>query len=576
MINRTVGFAAVAVLAVSLGACIPVRTSTKRSADQAFGYRPFTATVTAAQTKTGDRLTFPTGRRATLSGDQLLVPELSQNKAAVSLASPLAAADIRKIDRDDKGKIVQVILNDGRVFQVLKSREDESGIRLVSAIPYKAIPLADLDILWVRMKDRGATLIVNSLVWGGIIAAAIVISTSEEPAPPPPPTPPDIESCPFVYSFDGQQYRLDAEPYGGSICPGLERADWVRLDGLEPSAGQYRLKLANELDEIEHVDELKLVVVDHPAGVAVAPGLDGRMRTIVAPLQASSARDASGRDIRPLLRAEDETFWVGRIEGRDPDKDEDLKDELTLEFPRPSGARDAKLVTSAWTTLWGSQAIRPLLETQGEALDPYLAKINAGGPPLLSLMGWFAREEMYVLQARVETGSGWRTRALVYGGGPIIAKEKAYALDLSDVAGDTVKIKLTPAAGFWMIDHVALDFTEDAPIRVTELAASSARDADGLDIRGALAAADGRRFVLPKGSRPAALEFDVPPAAPGLARSVFVKARGYYDILLDAKGAPTLDLEALMNAPGESVRYLLRQHPAIAKPGPRQPGAPSR
>ncbi len=56
-----------------------------------------------------------------------------------------------------------------------------------------------------------------------------------------------------------------------------------------------------------------------------------------------------------------------------------------------------------------------------------------------------------------------------------------------------------------------------------------------------------------------------------MARAVFLKARGYYDILLDSDGEPTLDVDRMMETPGESLRFVLSRHPAIAKPRPRAP-----
>ncbi len=280
------------------------------------------------------------------------------------------------------------------------------------------------------------------------------------------------------------------------------------------------------------------------------------------------ARDTSGRDILPLVAAKDETFWVGRVEGRDPDKDEDLKDELIVEFAKPAGARSAKLVANAWWTQWGTQAIRPILATQGRELSAFFDRIDSEGSTRLSLMRWFAREEMYNLQVRVETESGWRTKALIFGGGPMIAKDKAYSLDLGDVPGDTVRLKLTPAAGFWMIDRLALDFSQDAPVRVTELTARAALAADGRDVGAELAFDDGAYFVIPKGAGPAALEFAVPAQAPGSARTFFVKAAGYYDLMLNGDGERTLDLDELMNRPGETIRLALRAHPAVNRPAP--------
>lgn len=567
--HKIVVLASVVVLAAGLGACFKVKSNVERTPDKVAGTAAFKLVVTAAQTKDGEKLTFAKGNRATVKDGNLLVPELASGPAVVTSASSLPAAQILSLDQDRRGRITGLTTNDGRYYKVLKAEKTEEGVRLVSAVPYRLKPLSDFDLVWVRKTNGPATALVSLLslaAVGGLVVLALPddfmqwdYSHAFDNA----------ESCPFVYAFDGEKYVLEAEPYGGSVCAGLERADWSVLDSLKPVAGRYRLLLSNELDEVEHVDELKLVVVDHPAGVTVSPEVSGRMRTLAAPVPPSAARDGDGRDVRAELAAADGRYWLGRIEGRDPDRDEDLKDELVLEFPRPAGARQAKLLAEVRTTMWGSQAIRPLLASQGRELPAYFDKIDAGGPALLSLLGWFAREEMYNLQVRVETASGWKVKALVYGGGPIIAKDKAYGLDLSDIAGDTVRIRLTPAAGFWMIDRLALDFSDDVPVRVTEVAAEAARDGSGRDAGLELAADDALRLVLPKGSRPAALEFPVPPETPGAVRTVFVKARGYYDILLDAGGEPTLDLEAMMAAPGASLRFVLRQHPVLVKPGPR-------
>lgn len=567
--HKSVPVASAFVLLAGLGACFQVKSNVERTPDKVAGTAAFKLVVTAAQTKDGEKLTFPKGNRATVKDGNLLVPELASGPAVVTSASSLPADQILALDQDRRGRITGLTTTDGRFYKVLKAEKTEEGVRLVSAVPYRLRPLSDFDLVWVRKTDGAATALVNLLglaAVGGLVVLALPedfmqfdYSNAFDEA----------ESCPFVYAFDGEKYVLEAEPYGGSVCAGLERPDWAVLDSLKPVDGRYRLLLSNELDEIEHVDELKLVVVDHPAGVSVSPEVSGRMRTLAAPVPPSAARDGDGRDVRNELAASDGLCWQGRVEGRDPDRDEDLKDELTLEFPRPAGARRAKLVAVARTTMWGSQAIRPLLAGQGRELSGYFDKVDAGGPALLSLLGWFAREDMYTLQVRVETTAGWKVKALVYGGGPVIAKDKAYGLDLGDVSGDTVRIRLTPAAGFWMIDRLAMDFSDDVPVRATEVAAVAARDGSGREVGLELAADDDHRLVLPKRARPAALEFPVPPEAPGTVRTVFVKARGYYDILLDSRGEPTLDLEAMLAAPGESLRFVLRQHPALAKPGPR-------
>jgi hypothetical protein len=566
MNRKASAFFSALVFLVSLDSCVPINKTARTDPDRLIGKAPFSVTVVAVQTKTGERLEFSKKDRATVSNGKVLVLD-----PGGSVPSRLTWTEIAHFKKDQDAQVKFVETKDGRAFLILSSKTAKDGVVINRGIAYRSIPLSDVELVWVRKTNWPVSIAIGAAATA-VVAAGVILATADLSW--------DLgggsdlgdfwgTSCPFVYSFDGEQYVLDAEPYGGSVCPGLERVDWVGLDNLKPVDGRYKLLLANELVEVEHVDELKLVLVDHPEGVAVVPELSGRMRTIASPRPPMSARDGDGRDVRPLLSSKDGTFWVGRVEGRDTEKDEDLKDELFLEFTRPAGAKNAKLVANTWWTQWGTEAIKPLLATQGRELARRFEEINAGGPARLAVMSWLAREEMYNLQVRVETDSGWKTKALIFGGGPMIAKDKAYFLDLSDVPGDTVRLKLTPAAGFWMIDRLALDFTEDAPVRVTELAAVSARDAAGRDISTELASDDGNYFVIPKGAGPAALEFAALAPAPGSARAFFVKAGGYYDLMLNGEGEPTLDFDKTLSSPGETIRLALRTHPAINRPSPR-------
>ncbi len=568
MDKRIVASAVTVLFLASLNSCTIHKAATM-DPDGLRGAKPYALIVVAVKKKSGERMEFSRRQEVTVSGDYILIPE-----PRGSFPSRLLWADIKEFKENADGRITEVVTNKARFFRLVASQREEKGIKISDAHAFRVIPLSEVDLVWVRKTNWPLTIGVSAIPVALLLAVAVNALNSPPVQPPPDP---GIESCPFVYSFDGEHYVLEAEPYGGAVCPGLERTEWVGLDYLKPVDGRYKLILSNELDEVEHVNELKLVVVDHPAGVTVVPEPYGKMRTIAPPRPPTSARDGDGRDILPLVAAKDGAFWYSHLEGLNPENDEELKDELLLEFARPAGAQKAKLIANVWTTVWGSQAIKPLLASQGRELGSFFEEINAGGPALFSVMSWFAREEMYNLQFRVETSSGWKTKALVFGGGPVIAKDKAYQLDLSDVLGDTVRVKLTPAAGFWMIDHLSLDFSEDVTVRVTELSADTALDDAGRDIGGHLAADDNSYFVIPKDSRPATLEFAAPPSIPGLARTVFVKARGYYDLLLKTEGEPTLDLDKMIDTPGESIRFALRQHPAVsgARAGKPAEGRPA-
>src|SRR5436309_8209957 len=90
-------------------------------------------------------------------------------------------------------------------------------------------------------------------------------------------------------------------------------------------------------------------------------------------------------------------------------------------------------------------------------------------------------------------------------------------LDLSRVAGDTVRLRLESIPSFWLLDQVALDFSPERPLTTTEVAAASGRDQHGQDVRDPLAAVDHRFLTLEPGDF-SELRFTVPDVPAGRAR----------------------------------------------------------
>ena len=547
---RALGLVLTLTLVVS---CIPIKRKAKIRADRLPG--PGLAIV-ALQTKAGEKLTFSRKTPAYLIRDRVLISDSRKKEDLV-----LPKDKVKEIKA--AGKYFAVEMAGGATYVGRGPYNPNTALTTKGTIYNRSIPLEDIELVWIKKTNWPLT-IAASLVFDAALAVGLIVTSGGFDIGFPQ-FPSAEGSCPLIFSHNGGEYVLDAEPYGGAFSRGLERAEWVSLDNLRPVDGRYRLLMTNEADETDRTDELKLVVVDHGPDVAVVPDVMGRMRTFGAsapPLAATET--ASGRDVLSLVSTRDDRFWVSRMEGKDPANDGDLKDTLVLEFAKPAGARKAKLLANVWNTAWGVGAAKTLLEARGRTLPAWLAEVDARGPAYRTAMNWYARENMFTLQARVETTAGWKTKALILGSGAAVAKDKAYEIDLADVPGDRVRIELTPAAGFWMIDRLALDFTADRPVRVTEIAPDSAVEGGGCEVAAELAGADGRYQVLEKTGDRAEIVFTAPPQDPGTARTVFVKARGYYDIHLNIDAEPDAAAVRTLDTPGESLRYVLARHPVVA------------
>jgi hypothetical protein len=399
-----------------------------------------------------------------------------------------------------------------------------------------------------RVTSNRATKIALAVVAGLAIDALIILALQE--APPPPES--QQSSCPYAYSFDGKGYVLDAEPFGGAFVEAAQRSDWSRLDNLREHQGGYRVRLANELQEVDHVDEVKLLVVDHPTGSSIAPSLFGRQLTVSHPITPSRALDLTGANVLPLVARADDRVWLGNPFGRDPSRPEDLRDGLEIEFPRPAGSTSVTLVVRSRGSAWAPELLHHVLELKGRDLGAWYQRLSVE-PAARGALRHLVVESVPTI--RVWNGRSWSNAGFLTAMSTETFTTQAVPLTLPTGSDAAVRVRIDGLPGTWMVDSLALEPEQQAPIQVSELLPAVARTHLGEDVREALARADGRRHVIEKGER-VDLEFAAPPLAAGLSRSFVLKATGYYTILLPPGGEPqTARFERLLSEPGAVARY---------------------
>jgi len=554
MIRKLVALAALASFSIFEMSCIAIPTGKGSAARGAvspydLGPKASEAKIVHVVLKSGQNISFPTKQpgRVAPGGDAIV--------GVTNQMREFAEAETKRVFKNEAGKILKIETKDGSTYEIFSVRQSD-GRTLYSASGPITIPFADIHQVWVRRKATASSV---AMVAGAVLLAvgAVVIATTPQKSH----DPDWDDSCPFLYSWNGEEYVLDAEPYGAAISEGLKRTDWVEMSNLRPADGKYSVLLTNELEETQYTDELKLVAVDHAPGVTVAPDLAGRFLAFSDPRPPLTAVDRkTGRDVLTFVATNDRAFWLSDLEGRDPDGDGEFRDELVFEFPKPAGAKTAKLLANVWTTAWGSKAAGMFLEHYGTSLPSKYADVDGHGPFYAKFMTWVAAEELAVLKVWVETPKGWQARAMMAGGAPAITKDKAYTLAVGDVPGEILRIKLRPPVNFWMVNSLAVDYGEGSALAVAEIPAEKAVDHAGRDARDILASTDGSYLVSPHAGERTELVFPAPPLKAGLERTVFVKASGFYKVHVDATGEPKAALaERVLTEPGFAARYSFRE-----------------
>lgn len=135
-------------------------------------------------------------------------------------------------------------------------------------------------------------------------------------------------SCPTLFAWDGHQYQFVSDVIGAAVVGHWvsptatnenDPDEWIKVDGdkLRPQNGLLSLRFGEPMEEVNYIDQLRLLAVDHPAGVAVYPDerflsekpfASGGTVAVSDPRLVAGAWDDTGRDVTALLAATDHQY----------------------------------------------------------------------------------------------------------------------------------------------------------------------------------------------------------------------------------------------------------------------------
>ncbi len=367
-------------------------------------------------------------------------------------------------------------------------------------------------------------------------------------------------SCPFIYSRNGTMFMLDAEPFGGAICKALQRAEWSCLDYCVPIDSTYHLLVRNELNETQHIDELSLVVFDHDFSIAIASDGNGNFYEVSNLIGPRTIRTSPYQYDCKDFQKKDGKFWKSNLSHCDLDNLNSLRDTLIFTFQKPTHAQNAKLLIKACTTLWGFQMGKEFLKLRGRTLPAWYRRVNKKGKAYDRLIQWYHQEELYLLSCKIATKSGWQSRAILYGASPFVPEERAYEIEISDIVGDSLTIMLTPPINFWMIDYIAVDYSEKKHSKRQEIGIHAIQgDNDGSIARNLLTE-DGEYYIMPNQGDSLNISFRVPMKPSNQQRTIFLKASGYYTYNLKNEGPPKLITLNKLRQNGYSTQFAMKKY----------------
>ncbi|HEU5410069.1 MAG TPA: FG-GAP-like repeat-containing protein [Candidatus Acidoferrales bacterium] len=140
-------------------------------------------------------------------------------------------------------------------------------------------------------------------------------------------------SCPLLFSWNGKNFQFISDMLGAGIlghwiAPGKRNVsnpeEYLKVDSsaVRPENGMLQFRLLEPMEELDYLNRVRLLAVDHPAGVEVYPNSHFAMNPPFPAFQVIAARsthppagawDEQHHDVLPLLAKADHRFVKGFI-----------------------------------------------------------------------------------------------------------------------------------------------------------------------------------------------------------------------------------------------------------------------
>jgi hypothetical protein len=423
-------------------------------------------------------------------------------------------------------------------------RIDAKSYKLKKSV--QVIELKDVQELIIEKYEAntaGTVLITLGIIIGVVLIAGLIVAAS---------------SCPFIYSYDGDKYVFDAEPLGGAVCEALSRTDNSRLPNLSPVDGKFKILVKNEADEVQYLDELKLCIVTHEAGITVTPNPEGEYFKYSRVFAPESVTDENGKNVTAFFSSKDKLCWQTEMNPDTLTNNYSDKHSLKFRFRKPEGANNALLFFNGGTALWGSEMIRVMMQLRGDKLDEWYSSVNSRGADLLKLYSFMDREELFTLRVNLLEGNEYNSKTYIPAGGPYGFDDKVIRVPLDKVQGEYTEIVLTPPPGYWKIDQLEIiyEYEKVGNENIKLIDAISSVDQDGKEFSSSITGKDDKYYIMPETGDYSVLYFSVPEGFDRNKNDVFLKTTGYYELNLDkSKPEQTNLIKEIMYTPGKIIEY---------------------
>jgi hypothetical protein len=323
-------------------------------------------------------------------------------------------------------------------------------------------------------------------------------------------------NCPQVMVLGPDGGSRAGALFPGAMGKGLERSDNLLLRNVPLLSGNVRIRLFNELPEIEYIDQVALFELSNIAYSSFAT-LSNVPVAYGQTSQPQAASNGNGLDITTMVSGRDSSHYdFNEIERYDK------LNRVYLKFSRSEAGNQPLLIINAKQSRWLETLGEFIFQQVGNKFEEWTEHLDRADPKKYNQD---LIEKGISLNAYVKVDGEWKYSGSFENVGTAAFRTMALRLDTDQIEDSEIEVRLESAHGVWELDYAALTNEWSSDVEMSRLRTLSAVDQAGQDATGKLTATDESYVTQPAMSSFVDLAFEAPSHEDA---TLMLSGTGYY------------------------------------------------
>lgn len=262
-------------------------------------------------------------------------------------------------------------------------------------------------------------------------------------------------SCPYIYSWDGNNYKLEGEAFGTALGKALETETSIVLKDIRSSENRLKLKLCNERPETHFFNNIKLWAVETYKNETVYADNHNLLCAVKKHKEIFKAFDQNKTEITDLF-IDDDNYWKSDLSSAKPESE--FEDQIIVELKNIDKVDSISIMISAINSEISSVVFSYLQKLLGDEFANFTNAAESD-PEVIEIL----KRTLYRSSLKIDiwNGNEWKYTDLIYPEANQVEFKKLVRLPVVKTDNDVMKIRLRCLSDVWEIDAISFD---DSPL----------------------------------------------------------------------------------------------------------------